>query len=148
MTGRTTATSPAKSASGKRVVFLYNAQAINTNIHRPMLPVSIQSIMPHINLHLGTDMNNSSSPIICCLMDTAAALLLAIIISLPPLPSSTHNVLLRSSYRRTIPQSFYQELSRIMLTPSPLIYTLHFNFIYPISPRMGVQLLLWLPGPK
>jgi hypothetical protein len=74
MTGRTSATSHAKSASGKRVVFLYDARALNTDIHCPVLPVSIQSIMPHINLHLGTNMNDSSSPIICCAVDTAAAL--------------------------------------------------------------------------
>jgi hypothetical protein len=73
MTGGTLATSPVKSASGKRDMFLYNAQALNTNIHCPVLPVSIQSIMPHINLHLGTDVNNSSSPITCCVEDTSAA---------------------------------------------------------------------------
>jgi hypothetical protein len=41
MTGRTSATSPAKSASGKCVMFLYNAQALNTDTHCPVLPVSI-----------------------------------------------------------------------------------------------------------
>jgi hypothetical protein len=55
-------------------MFLYNALALNTNIHCPVLPVSIQSIMPHITLQLGTDLNDSSSPSICCVVDTAAAL--------------------------------------------------------------------------
>jgi hypothetical protein len=68
MTGGTSVTSPAKSASGKRVVFLYNALALNTDIHHPVLPVSIQSIMPHITLQLGTDLNDSSSPSICSVL--------------------------------------------------------------------------------
>jgi hypothetical protein len=74
MTGTTSATSPAKSASGKRVVFFYNAQVLNTGVHRLVLPVTIQWIMPHINLQLDNDLSNSSSPILCCVVDTAAAL--------------------------------------------------------------------------
>jgi hypothetical protein len=74
MTGATSATSPAKSASGKSVVFLYNAHAVNTGVHCPVLPVTIQLIMPHINLQLGKDLSDSSSPILCCVVDTAAAL--------------------------------------------------------------------------
>ena len=80
MTGATLATSPAMSTSAgcgrssKLVVFLYNAQALNTGVHCPVLLVTIQSIMPHINLQLGNDLSNSSIPILCCGMDTAAAL--------------------------------------------------------------------------
>jgi hypothetical protein len=55
-------------------VFLYDTQALNTDIHRPVLPVSIQSIMPHIHLQLGTDLNNSGCPSIRCVVDTAAVL--------------------------------------------------------------------------
>ena len=83
MTGATSATSPAKSASARRghrskpVVFLYNAQALNTGVHRP--------IMPHIHLQLGNDLNDSSSPILRCVVDTAVLSVLAIIISLLPL---------------------------------------------------------------
>ncbi len=73
MTGATSTTSPAKSASGKCIVFLYNAQALNTGVHRPVPPVTIQLIMPHINLQLGNDLSDSSSPILCCVVDTAAA---------------------------------------------------------------------------
>jgi hypothetical protein len=58
----------------KCVVFLYDAQVLNTDIHRPVLPVSIQSVMPHILLQLGIELNNSSCPSICCVMNTAAAL--------------------------------------------------------------------------
>jgi hypothetical protein len=50
VTGRTSTASPSKSAGSKRVVFLFDALALNTDIHCPVLPVSIQSIMPHINL--------------------------------------------------------------------------------------------------
>ena len=80
MTGATSATNPATGASAGRgcsskpVVFLYNAQALNTGNHCPMLPVTMQLIMPHINLQLGNDLSGSSSPILHCVVDTAAAL--------------------------------------------------------------------------
>ena len=80
MTGATSGTSPATSASAGRgrgskpVVFFYDAQALNTGVHLPVLPVTIQLIMPHINLQLGKDLSDSSSPILCCVVDTAAAL--------------------------------------------------------------------------
>jgi hypothetical protein len=52
VTGGTSAATPAKSATAKPTakcaVFLYDAQALNTDINRPVLPVSIQSIMLHI----------------------------------------------------------------------------------------------------
>jgi hypothetical protein len=45
VTGGTSAATPAKSATAeptvKQVMFLYNTQALNTDIHRPVLPVSI-----------------------------------------------------------------------------------------------------------
>jgi hypothetical protein len=55
-------------------MFLYDAQALNTDIHHPVLAVSIQSIMPHIHLQLSTAYNNIGCPSICCIMDTVAAL--------------------------------------------------------------------------
>jgi hypothetical protein len=72
VTGGTLAATLAKSASAKRIVFLYDAQGFNTDIHHPVLPVSIQFIMLHIHLQLGTDLNNSRS--ICCVVDTATAI--------------------------------------------------------------------------
>jgi hypothetical protein len=74
VTGGTSVATPAKSATAKYVVFLYNAQALNTDIHHPVLPFSIQSIMPHIHLQLCTNLKDSSCPRICCVVDTAAAL--------------------------------------------------------------------------
>jgi hypothetical protein len=74
VTGGTLVATLAKSANAKCVVFLCNTQALNTDIHRPVLPVSIQSIMPHIHLQLRTDLNDSVSPSTCCIMDTAAML--------------------------------------------------------------------------
>jgi hypothetical protein len=74
VTGSTSAAPLAKCATGKCIVFLYDAQALNTDIHRPVLPVSIQSIMPHIHLQLGTNLNNNGCPSICCVADTATAL--------------------------------------------------------------------------
>jgi hypothetical protein len=73
VTGSTPAGSPSKSDQ-KCVVFLYNAKALSSNIHRPILPVMIQSIMPHIQLRLNTDINDSSSPSIRCMVDTANTL--------------------------------------------------------------------------
>ncbi len=78
VTGGSSAATPAKSATAKptakRVVFLYNAQALNADIYHPVLLVSIQSVMPHIHLQVGTGLNDSSSPRIHCVMDTATAL--------------------------------------------------------------------------
>jgi hypothetical protein len=65
--------SPAKSDQ-KRIVFLCNAKAISSNIIHPILLVMIQSILPHIQLQLGTDINDSSCPSIRCVVETAAAL--------------------------------------------------------------------------
>ncbi len=93
-------------------LFLYNAQALNTDIHGPGLPVSIQSIMPHIHLQLGTDMNNNGCPSIRCVVDTAAAL-------------CTGNyhffAAIAKRYPRTIHPSSYLASFRTMLTLSPLI---------------------------
>jgi hypothetical protein len=74
VTGGTLAAIAAKSATTKHIVFLYDNQALNTDIHCPLLPVSIQSIMPHIHLQLGTNLKDSGSPSICCIVDTAATL--------------------------------------------------------------------------
>jgi hypothetical protein len=74
VTGSTSAATLAKSATAKCIVFLYDTQALNTDIHGPVLPVSIQSIMPHIHLQLSTNLNDSGCPSICCIVDTAAVL--------------------------------------------------------------------------
>jgi hypothetical protein len=72
-TGSTPSAYPSKSDQ-KCVIFLYNASALSSYIHCPILPVTIQSGMPHIQLQLGMDINNSSCPSIRCVVDTAAAL--------------------------------------------------------------------------
>jgi hypothetical protein len=76
LTGIASATSPAKTTKSdpKHVVFLYHAKAFSSNIHHPVLPASIQSIMLHIQLHLSTDINDRSCLSIRCIVDTAAAL--------------------------------------------------------------------------
>jgi hypothetical protein len=53
---------------------LCNAKALSSNIHCPVLPVTIPSVTPDIQLQLGADINNSSCPSIRCVVDTAAAL--------------------------------------------------------------------------
>ncbi len=74
VTGSTSAATLAKIATAKCVLFLYDTQALNMDIHCPVLLVSIQSIMSHIHLQLGTNLNNSGSPSICCVVDTTATL--------------------------------------------------------------------------
>jgi hypothetical protein len=125
VTGGTSAAIPAKIATAKptakRVVFLYNAQALNTDIHRPVLPVSIHSIMPHIHLQLGTNLNDSSSPSIHCAWILPLRFALAITISLLPSRSGTLSALQEYSFWRTIHPSSYLASFRTMLMLSPLI---------------------------
>ncbi len=79
ITGLTGGTSPATAGAGcggggKPIVFMYNVQVLQTATTRPILPVAIQSIMPHIMLQLGLVPNDSHSPSIQCVVDTTAAL--------------------------------------------------------------------------
>ncbi len=67
ITGLTGGTSPSTAnagcgCGGKPVVFMYNVQVLQTATNRPLLPVAIQSIMPHITLQLGLVSDNSHSP--------------------------------------------------------------------------------------
>ena len=74
----TTPTFPAKAGAGrgrgKPVIYMYDAQVLQTKSNRPTLPVAIQSGMPHITLQLGTVLDDNESPCIRCVLDTAAAL--------------------------------------------------------------------------
>jgi len=149
MTGGTSATSPAKSASGKHVVFLYNPQALNTDIHRPVLPVSIQSIMPHIHLQLHTDLNASSCPSICCVVDTAVALCIgnyhffATIVK--RYPQCAAKIFLPEDYSPIILSGIVQNNADAISTDLAAA----FSFIYPISQKMEAQPhSLLLLGPK
>jgi hypothetical protein len=45
---------------GRPVVFLYYSQVLQTETHCPLLPVAIQSVMPHITLQLGTNLDCSN----------------------------------------------------------------------------------------
>ncbi len=45
-----------------------------TKTHCPILPVAIQSVMPHITIQLSLTLNDSNGPSIQCVVDTAAAL--------------------------------------------------------------------------
>jgi hypothetical protein len=53
---------------------MYNKQVLQTVTNRPVLPVAIQSIMPHITLQLCLIPSDSHSSSIHCVLDTAAAL--------------------------------------------------------------------------
>ena len=53
---------------------MYNKQVLQTVTNRPVLPVAIQSIMPHITLQLCLIPSDSHRSSIHCVLDTAAAL--------------------------------------------------------------------------
>ena len=72
--GTTTASAGAGRGRGKPVIYMYDAQVLQTESNRPTLPVAIQSGMPHITLQLGTVLGDNESPCIRCVLDTAAAL--------------------------------------------------------------------------
>ncbi len=75
MTGGTpSASAGAGRGRGKPIIFMYDAQVLQTESNRPTLPVAIQSGMPHITLQLGPVLNDNASPSIRCVLDTAAAL--------------------------------------------------------------------------
>jgi hypothetical protein len=66
-TGLTGGTSPATAGTGrgrggKPIVFMFDVQVLQTTTNRPILPVAIQSIMPHITLQLGLVPNDCHSP--------------------------------------------------------------------------------------
>jgi hypothetical protein len=62
-TGGTTPTSAgAGRGHGKPVIFMYDAQVLQSKPSRPTLPVAIQSLMPHIKLQLGPVLNDSWKP--------------------------------------------------------------------------------------
>jgi hypothetical protein len=160
MTGGTSATSPAKSASGKHVVFLYDAQALNTNIHHPVLPVSIQLIMPHINLHLSTNMNNRSSPIIGCIVDTAAALctgnyhFFAAIAK--QYPQCVAEIFLPEDYSPIILSEIIQDNADVITTDLHVAFQFHLlpyftkdgsatSFVVATGPQVSVNMVLGLP---
>ncbi len=159
MTGRTLAASPAKSASGKHVVFLYEALALNTDIYHPVLPVSIQSIMPHINLQLGTDLNDSSSPSIRCVVDTAAALctgnyhFFATIAK--QFPQCVAKIFLPKDYSPIILLGIVQDNADAITTDLPIAFQFHLpyftkdgsaiSFVVATGPQVSVNMVLGLP---
>ena len=58
-----------------RHVFLMEVIVMALNhTSKPSLPVQIQQAMPHIELCLGCDHDQSDAPAIRCVLDTAAAL--------------------------------------------------------------------------
>jgi hypothetical protein len=72
--GTTTASAGAGRGRGKPVIYMYDAQVLQTESKCPTLPATIQSGMPHITLQLGTVLGDNESPCIRCVLDTAAAL--------------------------------------------------------------------------
>ncbi len=61
---------------GGLVVFMYNVSILTTKTSpmRPILPVGIQSLLPHISLQLGTTSDDPDASMIRCMVDTGTAL--------------------------------------------------------------------------
>jgi hypothetical protein len=123
ITGLTGGTSLASAGNGcgcgKPDVFMYDMQVLQIDTKHPTLPVAIQSVITHITLQLGPDLNDSKSLSIRCVVDTTAAL-------------CTGNYHFFAAIAKWYPQCaskiFLPEdhlpiiLSGIKHTPSPLIY--------------------------
>ena len=64
VTGGTSAASagPGRGRGSKPVIFIYNVQVLQTKTNHLILPVAIQSIVPHITLELGPVPDDSHSP--------------------------------------------------------------------------------------
>ncbi len=64
------------SRGGGPVLFMYDVSILTTQTSPtcPILPVGIQSLLPHISLQLGTTSDNPDAPMIRCMVDTGAAL--------------------------------------------------------------------------
>jgi hypothetical protein len=159
MTVATTVASAAKSPSKKCVVFLYDALALTTETHRPVLPVSIQSIMPHINLQLGTDINNTDSPSIRCVVDTATALctgnyhfFLAIA---KQYPQCVAKIFLSEDYSPIILLGIVQDNADAITTDLPVAFQFHLPyftkdgsatfFVVATGPQVSMNTVLSLP---
>ncbi len=58
------------------MVFMYNVSILTTQTSPacPILPVGIQSLLPHISLQLGTTSDDPDVLMIQCMVDTSAAL--------------------------------------------------------------------------
>ena len=82
LTGVTgTGTSSYATGSGRgrgrgHVTFMYDVSVLTTCVSptRPIIPVGIQSLMPHIPLLLGQSLDDPDIPVIRCMVDTGAAL--------------------------------------------------------------------------
>ncbi len=61
---------------GGHVTYMYDVSILTTCVSptRPIIPVGIQSLMPHIPLLLGQSFNDPDVPMIRCMVDTGAAL--------------------------------------------------------------------------
>jgi hypothetical protein len=62
-------------SNGNGVVFLINVPCLATDFPlKKMMPITIQSTLPHIVLQFGLDMDTADCPSICCAVDTCVAL--------------------------------------------------------------------------
>ncbi len=163
VTGGTLAATPAKSATtkptAKCIVFLYDAQALNTDIHRPVLLVSIQSIMPHIHLQLGTDLNDSSSPSIRYVVDTPAALCTGNYHFFAAIakryPQCVAKIFLPEDYSPIILSGIVQNNADAITTDLAVAFQFHLpyltkdgsttSFVVAIGPQVSINTVLGLP---
>jgi hypothetical protein len=158
VTGSMPAASPSKSDQ-KRIVFLYNAKALSSNIHRPILPVTIQSAVPHIQLQLGTDINDSSSPSIRCMVDTTAALCTGNYHFFSAIakrfPQCVAKIFLPEDYSPIILFRFFQDNANPITTDLPVAFQFHLpyltkdrsaiSFVVATKPQVSMNMVLGLP---
>ncbi len=163
--GVTGATSTASAGAGcgcgcgKSIVFLYNAQVLQTETHHPFLPVAIQSVMPHITLQLGTDLDCSNCPSIQCAVDTAAALCKGNYHFFSAIakryPHCVAKIFLPKYYSPITLSSIVQDDSRAVTTDLAVVFQFHLphptkdgcqtSFIVATGPQVSVNMFLGLP---
>ncbi len=115
------------------VLFMYNLSIITTQTSpmHPILPVGIQSLLPHISLQLGTTSDDPDTPMIWCMADTGAALNTGNYSFYTAIAKRYPHCIAKVFLPKDYYQSFFWVWSMMMCRLSQLICLLAFNFIYP-----------------
>ena len=115
-----------------------------------MMPITIQSNLPHIVLQFGTNLDCPHSPSICCAVYSCAALSTGNFHYFASLAKRFPHCLMKSLLPRTMHQSFWQALSSPISTKlSSPSWRWASSFTSPTRLRRGRILLSWLqPVPR
>jgi hypothetical protein len=115
--------------------------------------------MPHINLQLGTDLNDSSSPSIRCVVDTAAALCTGTYHFFAAIakqfPQCVAKIFLPEDYSPIILSGIVQDYADTITTDLPVAFQFHLpyftkdgsatSFVVATGPQVSVNTVLGLP---